>query len=280
MVKIFISFVLLFTLGLGDEKISTNEDLLASKIRNFVGEDAYERKINFINVIFDPKDSFYDNDRVDVIKVVGTLEENGLLKLFFQNPQEVRLNFKTSGAPLFFVKLMGDALRNIGYYRYVTTASTLNSSEFIWNISMMSEYATNPLVLQNELAKNGCFITDIQRKSATDWTYTIDMRAGFLNLAQLEDSVKIKLKHSLYAHWLDCSKIEKLVIGSSRRNDWYPYVSYYDSSLHLLKVTKEDSRRSQITLAIPKRAKYMKISDLYTLKNVKDELSLSPYGRR
>ena len=280
MVKIFISFLLLFTLGLGDERVALDEDLLAKKIKNFVGTEAYEQKINFINVIFDPKDSFYVNDRVDIIKVVQTLKENGLLKLFFQKPQEIRLDFKTSGSPLFFVKLMGDALRNIGYYRYVTTASTLNPSEFTWKISMMSEYVTDPLILQNELVKNGCFITDIQRESASEWTYSVDMRAAFLNLERLEDSKEIKLKHSLYAHWLDCSGVEKLTITSSVRNHWYPYISYYDSSLHLLKVVKEDVKSSKIRLTIPERAKYMKISDLYTLKNVKDELRLLPHGRR
>ena len=280
MVKIFLSFLLLAMVGYSDEKLVLDEDILAQKIQSFVGEVAYEKKINFINIIFNPKSAFYKNERVDVIKVVQTLEENGLLKLFFKKPQEIRLNFKTSGSPLFFVKLMGDSLRNIGYYRYVTTASKLNSSEFIWNISMTSEYATNPLVLQTELAKSGCYITDVTRESPTDWTYVIDMRAGFLNLLELEHSKEVKLKHSLYAHWLDCSMIQKLNIRSSRRNNWYPQISYYDSLLHLLKVTKIDEKRRLVKLDVPKRAKYMKISDLYTLKNVKDELVLMPYGRR
>jgi len=280
MVKIFLSFLLLVAVGYSDENLVLDEDHLAQKIQNFVGEDTYEKKINFINVIFDPKSSFYKNERVDVIKVVQTLEENGLLKLFFKKPQEIRLNFKTSGSPLFFVKLMGDSLRNIGYYRYVTTASKLNSSEFTWNIAMTSEYATNPLVLQTELAKSGCYITDITRESPADWTYVVDMRAGFLNLLELEHSKEVQLKHSLYAHWLDCSMIQELKIRSSRRNNWYPQISYYDSSLHLLKVTKIDEKRRLVALHIPKRAKYMKISDLYTLKNVKDELVLSPHGRR
>jgi hypothetical protein len=280
MVKIFFSLFLLVTLGYSNEKLVLDENLLAQKIQNFVGKDVYMNKINFINIIFDPKSSFYQNERVDVIKVVKTLEDNGLLKLFFKRPKEIRLNFKTSGSPLFFVKIMGDSLRNIGYYRYVTTASKLNSSEFIWNISMTSEYATNPLVLQTELAKSGCYITDITRESATDWTYTVDMRAGFLNLLELEHSKEVKLKHSLYAHWLDCSMIQKLKIRSSRRNNWYPQISYYDASLHLLKVTKIDEKRRLVTLNIPKRSKYMKISDLYTLKNVRDELVLSPQGRR
>jgi len=175
---------------------------------------------------------------------------------------------------------MSDTLRNIGYYRYVTTAATLNSSEFTWSINLTTEYATDPLVLQTELNKSGATIIDIDRKSKTEWTYVVDMGNSFLNLTELEDSVEIKLKRSLYAHWLNCSKIKELYILSSRRNNWYPYIAYYDASLHLLKVIKEDKRYNKINLEIPKEAKYIKISDLYSLKNVKDELTLYPSGSR
>ncbi len=280
MVKIVLSFLLLFSFSFSDEIIESEDSNLTTKIKSFVDADIYEQNKAFVGVIFDPESDFYKNKRVDVVKVVETLKENGLLNLFFKTPREIQLNFKTSGSPLFFVKLMGDTLRNIGYYRYVTTASALNSSEFTWSIKLTSEYATDPLVLQTELNKSGSNITDIERISATEWTYIVDMRSSYLNLIELEESEEIKLKRSLYAHWLNVEKIKKLKIVSSRRNNWYPYIAYYDSSLHLLKVIKEDERYSSLKLEIPKQAKYIKISDLYSLKNVKDELTLYPSGSR
>ena len=280
MVKIFLSFFLLFSFSFAEDAIESSDNNLTGKIKSFLDVEIYEQNKAFIDVIFDPESDFYKNERVDVVKVVETLKENGLLKLFFKTPREIQLNFKTSGSPLFFVKLMGDALRNIGYYRYVTTASNLNSSEFTWSIKLTSEYATDPLVLQTELNKSGSNIIDIERTSATEWTYVVDMGGSFLNLVELENRREIKLKRSLYAHWLNVAKIQKLKIVSSRRNNWYPYIAYYDSSLHLLKVIKEDERYNTLKLDIPKQAKYIKISDLYSLKNVKDELTLHPSGRR
>ena len=284
MVKIVLSFLLVFSFSLGanelDEVVESNDNNLTLKIKSFLDVEVYEQNKAFVGVIFDPESDFYQNERVDVVKVVETLKENGLLNLFFKTPREIQLNFKTSGSPLFFVKLMGDALRNIGYYRYVTTASNLNSSEFTWSIKLTSEYATDPLVLQTELNKSGSNIIDIERSSATEWTYVVDMGNSFLNLIELEESQEIKLKRSLYAHWLNVSKIKELKIVSSRRNNWYPYIAYYDSSLHLLKVIKEDERYSTLKLEIPKQAKYIKISDLYSLKNVKDSLTLYPSGTR
>jgi len=285
MVKVLLSLFFIFSSIYADqieliEDVVVTEDPLTSKIKSFLDEATYSENIDFINVIFDPKSAFYENQRVDTVEVIQTLKENGLLKLFFNKPRELKLNFKTSGAPLFFVKIMGDTLRNIGYYRYVTTASNLDASEFTWNITLTSEYATDPLILEKELNESGCKIIDIERNSAYEWTYIVDMDRGYLNIQELQSKVQVKLKRSLYAHWLNVSKVKTLNIKSSRRNRWYPYIAYYDASLHLLKVLKRDDIYRDIKLNIPQNAKYIKIADLYTLKNVRDELVLYPSGTK
>lgn len=277
MVKTLVALLLFFSFVQCEE---LQEDPLTTKIKSFLSEKSYESNKAFINVIFEPKSSFYVKDRVDAVKVIQTLKDNGLLNLFFESPQDFRLNFKTSGFPLFFVKIMEDTLRNIGYFRYVTTASNFDTSEFSWSINLTSEYATDPLILQNELMKSGCSIVDIEKNAVKEWTYTIDITNGYLNVVQLHTNEVLKLKRSLYSHWLDISKIRSLKIKSSRRNRWYPYIAYYDASLHLLKLLKREKIYKSITLNMPKNAKYIKISDMYTLKNVKDELILYPKGRR
>jgi len=288
MVKYLLVFCLLFSSSYAEElleadpmeEVIVQEDPLVTKIKSFLDEKTYENNSEFISVIFDPQSAFYENDRVDSVKVVQTLKENGLLKLFFNKPQELKLNFKTSGAPLFFVKIMGDTLRNIGYYRYVTRASHLDSSEFTWSISLTSEYVTDPLILEQELKKSGCKIIDIERNFSDEWTYVVDMAMGYLNIVELHPRKETQLKRSLYAHWLNVSKIKTLTITSSRRNSWYPYIAFYDSSLHLLKVIREDEIYRKLNLNIPQNAKYLKISDLYTLKNVRDKLTLYPGGSK
>lgn len=285
MVKFLLGFILIFSLlHAQDLEFSEGEDLIENKltlkIKSFLDEATYRENSEFINVIFDPESAFYQNQRINSVKVAQTLKENGLLKLFFTNPRELKLNFKTSGTPLFFVKIMGDTLRNIGYYRYVTIASNLDASEFTWNISLTSEYATDPLVLEQELQKSGCKIIDIERNSPYEWTYVIDMDRGYLDIAVITSREDIRLKRSLYAHWLNVSKIKTLNISSSRRNSWYPYISYYDASLHLLKVIREDEIYHSIRLDIPQNAKYMKIADLYTMKNIRDELKLQAQGMK
>jgi len=281
MVKLLLAFFLLFTFTFANDTTSQErEDFLTHKIKSFIDLDVYDKNRKFIEIIFSPKSKYYANERVNVVKVISTLKDNGLLNLYFKKPKELNIHFKTSGSPLFFVKLMSDSLRNIGYYRYVTTASNLNNAEFTWSISLMSEYATDPQILQKELLKSGCKIVNIERNSPTDWVYTVDMVSGYLNIQTLEAEKEVKLKRSLYAHWLNSSKIKELRITSSSRNNWYPYIAYYDRKLHLLKVIKQDDKCKDMFLNIPKCAKYIKISDIYTLKNVKDELILYPSGSR
>lgn len=286
MVKFFLLFTLILLTLHAEENFENNtsvqtiEDPLMKKVSSLLEPAFFEENRDFINVIFDPKSSYYDSSRVDVIKVIGTLKENGLLKLFFQKPQEITLNFKTNGSPLFFVKLMENSLRNIGYYRYVTTASKRDDSEFLWSIKLTSEYATDPLVLNTELEKSGCKIIDVSRQSATEWSYVIDMHKGYLNLKKLTPDSKIVLKRSLYAHWLNVENVKTLHIQSSKKNTWYPHIAYYDTSMHLLKVIKSNEKSFNMTLTFPKECKYIKISDLYTLKNLKDGLILYPKEQR
>ncbi|MBL0707710.1 MAG: hypothetical protein JJW00_01505 [Sulfurimonas sp.] len=278
MVKLFIAVLLSFSALLADK--AKTDDALSQKIQTFIKPEVYRQNKAYIDILFTPKSQYYKGQRVDTVKVTQTLKENGLLKLFFKKPSELILHFKTSGSPLFFVKIMGDTLRNIGYYRYVTKESNLDNSEFVWTISLSSEYATDPFILQKELSKSSCTIIDIERKNPKEWTYTIDMRDAHLNVEILKEDRELKLKRSLYSKWLDVSKVEKLRITSSTRNSWYPYIAYYDSSMHLLKVIKKDIRRKKIVLNLEENTHYLKISDIYTLKNIRDGLVIMPIGSR
>ena len=285
MVKILVvSFFLVVSLfsqmSFEDGQSTEQENALIEKIKTFVSEKDFTKNESFIKLIFSPQANFYRQERVNVVKVVQTLKNNGLLNLFFASPQELRLSFKTNGSPLFFVKIMGDTLRNIGYYRYVTMESHLNSSEFIWTIALQAEYATDPLIMQEELKKSGCAIVDINRKTRTSWEYSIDMSQGRLNVASLKNSKKVELRRSLYAHWLNVSKIQNLKIKSSFRDRWFPKITYYDKQLHLLKVIEKEKRTRTLFLRIPSNAKYIKIDDMYTLKNVRDILTLEPSGSK
>jgi len=276
MVKIFLLFSLFFSFSYAAE-LKDKEDLLTQKIKSFISPSTFVKDRAYIDIIFSPREDYYNSEgRVDSVKIIQTLKDNGILNLFFKTPREINISFKTEGTPLFFIKIMSDSLRNIGYYRYVTKESSFNESEFIWKISLISEYAADPLILSQELKKSNCEIVDIIRETHSDWSYVINMKNAKLNISTLEDSEEFRLKRSLYSYWLDVSKIDKIEITSSSRNDWYPYIAYYDKSLKLLRVIKIDEKRTRLKLEMRENTHYIKISDIYSLKNIKDDLVLKP----
>ena len=256
------------------------DDLLYEKIESLISADSYEDNQGFIEIIFKDEASFYHNERLDIVKVIETLKDNGLLKLSFSRPRHLSLAFHANGSPLFFVKLMSDTLRSIGYYRYLTEYSKSNSSEFIWQIGLDSEYLTDPSVLRRELLKRGCDIVDIDRKDDTSWVYTIDTHEAHLDVIDIVADDELLLKRALTPHWLNVSTVERLKLTSLGSNSWYPYITFFDAKLHLLRVYKRDSKTWQIKIKMPDDTQYVKISDLYNLKNIKDGLKAEALGQK
>lgn len=262
----------------GFETTEPQKDLLQEKIKDLIGTNAYARHVKFIKIIFENEDDFYTNNRVDVANVIKMLKDNGLLDLFFKKPQEMHLTFQSSGYPLFFVKIMSDTLQSMGYYRFITDRSKQDESGFFWTIRLTGEYAIDPVLLKNALMKRGCDIVDIDRHSKRDWSYHIDMKDAYLMLDELAPYKERELKKSLYEHWLNVKSSKSLVLWSLKGNNWYPYVSIYDKELHLLKVYKRDRKTRKITLELPQDTVYVKIADLYSLKNIKGGLRAQTQG--
>lgn len=234
----------------------------------------------FIDIIFATPQDYITQGDVDILKVVRTLKENGLLHLFFTKPTPVILEFHTSTTPLFFVKLIQESLKGIGYYRYITKEAVYDNITFRWSVTLTSEYATDPEVLQKELAKRGCVITALKRKSPTHWIYTIDASRGHLAVKKLQDGENFQQKHSLDPYWFDVSAVKKLQIITKGRDNWHPYITFFDSMLHIINFYKKEKRIYNLTIRIPQEAKYIKIADLYTPKNLRDGLELVPSGVR
>ncbi len=247
---------------------------LFDKIASLVGEETFARNEAFIHIIFEDENAYLENDRVNVVKVVETLKENGLLNLFFDRPKTLELIFETNGTPQFFMTLMNATLRDMGYYHYLTDSAVLNNAGYTWKIRMESEYATDPTALQRELARRGCGILDLERLSDTRWRYLIDMSGAHLKIDPLEPGKTVTMKRLVYPRWLDVSRVRKLTLWSLQGNNWYPYIAFYDDSLRLIKLYKRDRRSWQIIINLPRGCAYVKVADLYSRKNMKAGLKV------
>ncbi len=253
--------------------VGLRADVVDDKVQNLLNTQAYAKNRAFINAILTPKSSFVKSDgSADSIKILKALKENGILKLFFSQPRELTLIFNTNSNPNFFIKVMSDALSNIGYYKYITKYSSFDGENFIWKIVLTSEYVSDPVLLNEELKKSSSNIVEVTRESDTNWSYTIDMKNASLNVLRVSEEGELKLKRQTQGEWLDVRGLSGVNIISSAQNSWYPYVSFYDKALNLVRVQKEEDKRGSYAIDVDDSVAYIKISDSYSLKNIKDGL--------
>lgn len=270
----FVSLLLFYSL-FANELENSSDNLLHDKIKNLIGEAIYTEHINLINFVFKNKQNYQYNENLNYISIIKTLKENGLLHLNYEEPKDILIQFKINNNPLKSLKILKDTLKSLGYYYYFTKTSVYDGDKILnWTIKLKTEAAIDPLVLSNELLEKDCRMIDISKED-DKWIYTIDS-----NFASLKDAVyvsnneRISFQKPLTPYFIRIDKAKTLYVASRVLNRWFPNIVFYDKHLKILKVVNEDKVHRNIRLSIPEETRYIKISDLYTLINIKRGLSV------
>jgi len=266
--KILISVFLVISLNAND--------LLNQKIENLIGTQSYLTHKNLINFIFKKEYQYTTVDGLNYQTILKTLKDNGLLDLAFNEPKNIEVTFKINSNPLKSFKILKDTLKSLGYYYYFTKHTVYDGTDRLtWTIKLKTEAAIDPLVLSNELFKHESRVVDITKEENDKWVYQLDTLNASLNDAvYITNNEKVSFSKPLSAYFIRVDKANKIYIASRILNRWLPYVVFYDEHLNILKVSKEDKVYRNITLSIPENTKYIKITDLYTLFNIKRGLSV------
>ncbi len=249
--------------------------MLNDELKNILGQNSYFAKKRFLNILFKDEQKFYVGSQIDIHKVLSTIKENNLLQLDFKKTKDLHLSFATEqNNPLIFMKMIQNSLNALGYSALWTEKAMRDHSGFLWKVSLKTSSAIDPLLFAQELKKQNCYITQLKRYSKTNWRYNINITNIDIVPENITFNKKIKLKKPLNPYWIDIQRARTLVINSSRANSWHPYIVFYDRDLNILdNITKEIKSYNE-RLSIPANAKYVKISDIYTLKNLKRGLSV------
>ena len=262
MVRTVLILILFFKLVIAQE--------LEVTIKNLISEDTYQRHNKLINKIFQNRDNFYITDnKIDILKVIKTLKENGLLNLFFDSPKDNIITFKTNSNPLFLMKIVEDNLRNLGFLSVFTKEIEYDENLFEWKIHFVSDYTLDPELFTTFLQKNGCEILEIVRDGKSNWEYFINTDRANIDAKRLVLKERTRLRKPLNDYWLNVSGGTKISIASFGGNRWYPKIVIFDKNLHILKVYKKDEKTDWLVIYLPMNAYYIKISDSYTLNNLK-----------
>lgn len=251
-------------------------DGIDEKIQMLVDHENYQRHHRLIDILFRERTSFYDNEEISSVKIVEILKENGLLKIFYKEPIEIRTTFITSIGSEVFIKAITDVLRELGYSYYLTAYMKKSSNKLKWSISYRSDHVIDPVLFARKLEGYNMYLTDISRVES-EWIYNI---ASFG--VTFADATKVSFPMEKYTilkpsgeYWVSLEtagksvSIEKIAIGY-----WYPKVIFYDKDLKIVKLYKKDYSRKKAVLSIPKNAKFLKISDRYGVDSLKKGITV------
>lgn len=254
-----------------------NANIVDEKVKNIIGEKEYKVHQNLIKLLFKNKNRYITSDnKLKYYNIFKQLRDNGLLNLRLDRPQKINLLFKLKNKPLKSYKLLKDTLHALGYRYFVTNSFEIKQDDYIlWNISVKVEYMIDSVVLLKELQLKNCKILNIQRENLNNWFYEIDFQNSIVNEAiKIEKNEKVKFQKPLKEYFIKVDDAKSLQIISRNLNNWFPYIVFFDKNLEVLKIIKKNRIYKGYRTKIPKNTKYIKITDVYNLINIKRGLSI------
>lgn len=271
MVKIFQSIVFC-ALCIG----FIHADAFDDKVRNLMGESAYQTNANFLNRIFANKNNYYTGGRLDIAKMVYALKSNGLLSSRFGQPSEVRLAFVARTSPVLLTKIGNNVLSSMGYTYFIISRAELSGGLSSIEFSFNTEHSPDMGVIVDELGKRGFSCLDIKRLNAQQWEYMLEVNEPRLpNTKFLTKSVSLKLREASGEYWLSLNGSGDLYIEPIDLSKWNPRVVLYDKNLNIVDMVSNVGSNSSLKLKVPQGVRFVMITDYDTPESLKDGVSVT-----
>jgi len=262
---------ILFLLSLS---LFANADILDDKIASFMDKKKYEDSKNLIRFLFVPKENYYKNSNIDTLSVIKTLNNNGLMNLHSKEPKDIELVFYIDFNPLISLKVINESLTSMGYSFFLTKKMVKSSNGLEWHIDISTQNIPNPVTLEENLRQRGCFIEDVT-KDENIWSYKINTQKATIDALRLQKTIQHELKKPFSAYWIKLDDIEKITIRSHISDSWYPKITFYDEGLNFLSKIEENDKKAVLNVSAPKKARYIKVEDKYTLDNIKRGIKIT-----
>ena len=239
-------------------------------IASLVGKNSYLQNRGLINILFKDKEKFLKNGHINFAKVTKLLKENNLIKLNKTNSNNITLSFATHQKnSLLFIKIVKEVINSSGYSQFLTNKAIRDNSGFLWSINIKTKRMIDPSIISEELEKRDVTIERIKKISNSEYRYDIDIFDANIDAIKINSNSEVALKKPLKPYWIDLYRAKSIKISSMAGNNWHPYIVFYNSNLKIIDKYTKERKSYNISLKVPSGTKYIKISDLYTLQNLK-----------
>lgn len=237
---------------------------LNQKALNLLGKDKYYTNKGLIDFIL--KDS-----NITYTSMVEKLKRNNLLDLKFNKKKQLNITFKLNDSSSKSMIITKKVLKSLGYYKTVTKNLEFLDNSIIWDFTIETKAAIDPLYISKAFNKRNSYIRDIIKEGENKYTYYIDTsKAKFFRTYQFENGSNVlSLKKISKGYFLAVNENEKLNIQSIAGNRWHPNIVFYDDKLNIIEIQNSDNFTKNLSLKVPENTKYLKINDLYSLNNLR-----------
>ena len=201
-----------------------------------------------------------------LVKTLEYLQNNGLLDIFFDKPKLIHPTFVfINNNSVFNTKTLYSTLNSLGYY-YFYPVKIIKNENYSITLEMKSTHYIDPLLFTKSIAQKGCEVISINK--AENYTYTLNCKNEHLDTLKVVDK-KIKLLNAKGIYWINPNGFSKIAIYSSKLDNWYPYIVFFDKNLNILNIISKENSKRLIYLEILPECAYIKISDTFSKKNFK-----------
>lgn len=250
--------------------------ILKEKVENIIGTNDYKIHSSLIGLLFKNESLYITNDRINYNKLFKTLQENGLLNLQLNKPSDIEIEFIGINKHFKSYKILNDTMQVLGFRYFFTKSMSVNSQDyFVWNILFKAEYMIDPVMLLNELKEANSLVTNVVNNGNNKWTYEIDFQnAELSNTIKVAKNERISFQKPLRAYMIEVENAQNLQVISISSNHWFPHIVFFDKDLKVLQVIEENKIQKGVRVDMPDDTRYIKITDLYNLINIRRGLSI------
>ncbi|OPG63184.1 hypothetical protein [Helicobacter pylori] len=237
-------------------------DVLNDKVENLMGERTYQVNKLFLERLFKNRKAFYVMGRLDSLKLLNTLKENGLLSFNFDKPSMLKITFKASSNPLAFAKSINNSLSMMGYSYVLPIKMQSSSGENVFSYELKTEYVLDPNILIETMKRHGFDFVDIRRVSLKEWEYDFALQKIKLPNARalVLSSDPVEFKEASGKYWLSVNQNAYLKI-SSNNPLWQPKIIFYDENLKIIQIIAKENRQQEIALNLLNGVRFIHITD-------------------
>lgn len=250
--------------------------VIKEKVENIIGSKDYKIHKSLIDLLFQNESKYMSRNTISYNKLFKTLQEHGLLNLRLDGPSQIEIEFVGLNQNFKSYKILNDTLHSLGYRYFFTKSMSLTAEkQLIWNIALKTEYMLDPVVLLNELRNARCQVTEVTNQNENRWSYTIDFfDAELANATEVPRNEKVGFQKPLNPYMIKISEAKSIQVISRNLNSWFPHIVFFDKDLQVLDSIKKDRISKGLKVAVPKNTRYVKITDMYNLINIKRGLSI------